>query len=182
MECARRLLRWTWNGVAAGCFLLAIWAIYWWMVSYRGPNSPFGAFITYLPLQVVVLNHDENEYGLLAMDGTLFVRRVRYLDGWEWFNFTQTLHSRIGDKGEMSRYLVEFNDIIAMRWLVVAFGTPPAFWLFFWYRRYRQPLPGHCRQCGYNLTGTLAAGRTDCPECGASIVVPAAGAEDREGA
>ncbi len=35
-------------------------------------------------------------------------------------------------------------------------------------RRQKRHLPGHCRQCGYDLTGTLAAGRTDCPECGAA--------------
>jgi hypothetical protein len=31
-----------------------------------------------------------------------------------------------------------------------------------WYRR-RHILPGHCRKCGYNLTGNTS-GR--CPECG----------------
>jgi len=35
----------------------------------------------------------------------------------------------------------------------------------------RRPLPGHCPACGYNLKGTLAAGRTECPECGAKIAV-----------
>ncbi len=27
----------------------------------------------------------------------------------------------------------------------------------------RRPLPGHCRQCGYNLTGNVSG---KCPECG----------------
>ncbi len=33
--------------------------------------------------------------------------------------------------------------------------------------------PSRCRECGYDLRGTLAAGRTTCPECGAPA--PAAG-------
>ena len=29
--------------------------------------------------------------------------------------------------------------------------------------------PGQCHECGYDLRGTLAAGRTECPECGHQI-------------
>jgi hypothetical protein len=32
-----------------------------------------------------------------------------------------------------------------------------------WFRDYRRFQPGHCRKCGYNLTGNVS-GR--CPECG----------------
>jgi len=31
--------------------------------------------------------------------------------------------------------------------------------------RWRRPQPGHCRQCGYNLTGNVSG---TCPECGTS--------------
>ncbi len=45
----------------------------------------------------------------------------------------------------------------------------PTVWFILWYRGRAKRLPGHCRACGYNLTGTLAAGRTECPECGAGV-------------
>lgn len=55
------------------------------------------------------------------------------------------------------------------RWLwngaveALALGT-------WWYgHRQRRRLPDHCHTCGYNLTGTLTAGRSECPECGAAI-------------
>jgi hypothetical protein len=41
-----------------------------------------------------------------------------------------------------------------------------------WWRRYRLTPPGHCPNCGYNLTGNTS-GR--CPECGAPT--PKAGAD-----
>ena len=57
------------------------------------------------------------------------------------------------------------------RWLV---GTP--FWVpvalvsaptaLLWYLDRRRHSPGHCRKCGYNLTGNVS-GR--CPECGQTI-------------
>lgn len=34
------------------------------------------------------------------------------------------------------------------------------------WRRVRQPEPGHCRECGYNLTGLPEA---RCPECGTNF-------------
>jgi hypothetical protein len=37
---------------------------------------------------------------------------------------------------------------------------------FLWWRDCRRRSPGHCQQCGYNLTGNVS-GR--CPECGDSI-------------
>jgi ribosomal protein L34E len=44
----------------------------------------------------------------------------------------------------------------------------PALWLVHWRRR--RALPEHaCVKCGYDLQGTLAAGRSECPECGQTI-------------
>ena len=44
----------------------------------------------------------------------------------------------------------------------VAFAVPTA--ILWWIDHARRVPPGHCRQCGYNLTGNVS-GR--CPECGA---------------
>jgi len=35
--------------------------------------------------------------------------------------------------------------------------------------RRKRPQPGHCAQCGYNLTGNVSG---ICPECGTKIVPP----------
>ncbi len=34
---------------------------------------------------------------------------------------------------------------------------------------FHKPARGICTKCGYDLRGTTAAGRTECPECGAPI-------------
>jgi hypothetical protein len=39
----------------------------------------------------------------------------------------------------------------------------------FAFRRARRPPPGHCRICGYNLTGNVSG---ICPECGAAVPAP----------
>lgn len=41
------------------------------------------------------------------------------------------------------------------------------------WRRLRRPLPGHCRQCGYNLKGNKSG---TCPECGREIDAQRVGA------
>jgi hypothetical protein len=44
--------------------------------------------------------------------------------------------------------------------------------ILLWYLDRRRSQPGHCEDCGYDLTGNVS-GR--CPECGAEIVPVAAG-------
>lgn len=36
-------------------------------------------------------------------------------------------------------------------------------------RQLRRLEAGECMACGYDLRGTLAAGKTECPECGAAV-------------
>ena len=53
--------------------------------------------------------------------------------------------------------------------LLWCFG--PGIILLFLREKYRRErLFPTCDHCGYDLRGTLAAGRTECPECGAKIV------------
>lgn len=46
---------------------------------------------------------------------------------------------------------------------LLLFAVPTA--LLWWLDRRRSP-PGHCRRCGYNLTGNVSG---KCPECGKAI-------------
>ena len=59
-------------------------------------------------------------------------------------------------------YLSTFSVTIPGWYPVAAIGFPTA--LLWWLDRPRTPA-GHCRNCGYNLTGNVS-GR--CPECGSS--------------
>jgi len=56
-------------------------------------------------------------------------------------------------------------------WLpTVAFMILPAVWAVGRVVRCRYPADDQCTSCGYNLTGTLAAGHGECPECGTQVV------------
>jgi hypothetical protein len=50
-------------------------------------------------------------------------------------------------------------------WFVLVIVAVPAA-LLWWVDRHPDPLPGHCRKCGYDLTGNVS-GR--CPECGERV-------------
>jgi len=49
-------------------------------------------------------------------------------------------------------------------WLLLTLCLAPTAYL--WWRRSRRIPPGHCKTCGYNLTGNVS-GR--CPECGSAV-------------
>jgi len=58
--------------------------------------------------------------------------------------------------------------ILAGTVLLWAFG--PGIVLLYMREKYRQQrLLPTCFQCGYDLRGTVSAGRTECPECGQTI-------------
>jgi hypothetical protein len=48
-------------------------------------------------------------------------------------------------------------------WLLFVLVLLPT--AFLWYRDRRIP-PGHCRKCGYDLTGNVSG---TCPECGEKV-------------
>jgi len=51
---------------------------------------------------------------------------------------------------------------IPLWYILLAVGIPTG---YLWYRD-RRPPPGHCRKCGYDLTGNVSG---ICPECGTPI-------------
>ena len=59
--------------------------------------------------------------------------------------------------------------VLAGTVLLWAFG--PGIILLYWREKYRrQRMLPTCIECGYDLRGTISAGRSECPECGAGIV------------
>jgi hypothetical protein len=63
------------------------------------------------------------------------------------------------------------DDVGIPLWLPMVLVITPTAWLWscdiasWWINRHRIP-PGHCRKCGYDLTGNVSR---RCPECGAPI-------------
>jgi hypothetical protein len=64
--------------------------------------------------------------------------------------------------------------IFVPAWLLLLAAAVPTGLLF--YRDRRLIPPGHCGECGYDLTGNVSG---VCPECGLKIVVPDAGPKVR---
>ena len=55
-------------------------------------------------------------------------------------------------------------------WLILLCSWACRIRLLFLLRKYQlSPPDNSCFECGYDLRGTLAAERTECPECGAKI-------------
>ncbi len=77
-----------------------------------------------------------------------------------WFLRTNWSHATPVWLPEYRRYKTSSDLLIVPLWIPFVTTAIPTF--IFWRRDRRYP-PGHCVDCGYNLTGNVS-GR--CPECG----------------
>jgi putative effector of murein hydrolase LrgA (UPF0299 family)/DNA-directed RNA polymerase subunit RPC12/RpoP len=78
----------------------------------------------------------------------------------------------IGSGGWSRWWWLSYNGIIlsltALWWTIGCLG-----WLLFRWPSFRDAewmVDGSCIKCGYDLRGTVAVGRRECPECGSPIV------------
>ncbi len=62
---------------------------------------------------------------------------------------------------------IGFDLPLWIPFLLFAVPTMYLWWMYLWWADRRCIPPGHCRKCGYNLTGNVSG---VCPECG--VVVP----------
>ena len=53
--------------------------------------------------------------------------------------------------------------------IALATALMPLLWLYLFVRRKYKAGPHSCPACHYDLRGTIEAGRTVCPECGANV-------------
>ncbi len=136
-----------WVGLAVCVLIVVAWGLSLrWQVSYGG---------------------DGWELGLIGGNFTTYVCSAFSGDGWEFgprliafgdvvrsgFNWP----SRYSYKGGE----ISYTGVLVPLWMpLLAVAIPTA--ILFWRDRRRIP-PGHCQQCGYDLTGNVS-GR--CPECG----------------
>ena len=95
-------------------------------------------------------------FSLLIADGDLGIARTFWNDRnrffWRWERASVAQWSAISAS----------SVVILPLWLFLGLAAVPT--SFFWWRS--RPRRGHCRKCGYDLTGNVS-GR--CPECGRAV-------------
>jgi hypothetical protein len=147
----RRILKWV--GMV-GCLVIAVafFGSGWWAVMLALPLQSNGhPEVGFLSGCFCVLYDERNSHGSPSFS---------------WSTYTSPFRNQ-------PRYYIDFSisglsssplhGVAVPLWLLwVAFAIPTA---FLWYRD-RRPPRGHCRSCGYNLTGNESG---TCPECGEAI-------------
>lgn len=98
---------------------------------------------------------------LKSTHGTISIQKPKHRDGVVWFRPPRIEGTRLTPNG---REVDRAWFAVVPLWLpFLVFGVPS---VLLWVRERRRTPPGHCRACGYNLTG---ASHRNCPECGKRI-------------
>jgi hypothetical protein len=164
---------------------LAIWAFlcicicglwvrsYWWSDQVGRNSSPPGPLINWGTLLVLPGPPTGTFYGVVTQGGNFYIVRFLTWDsqtpktGWSCARFVPT-NGSLNDFAMMSFAGFSFNwhgtdstlgFVSVPIWLLLlACAFPP---LRKWIRARRQPVPGHCRRCSYDIRATPDR----CPEC-----------------
>lgn len=83
--------------------------------------------------------------------------------GWSFRTGSASIRERLGLRLPEASIQGTYLLAIVPLWMPFSLATVPTVAL--WYRDRRGTGSGHCRRCGYNLTG---AEHEKCPECGAA--------------
>ncbi len=180
----RRLLRTLkWVGTVVVAVVLGLWVL---SIGWPGSIGPRWTYATNRGGTISLHHHElivlHNQYGVLAefteevaafigslrarcdeplpwsSVTTYGLRRPRY---WHLEPFPRQ-NARPDHAGPPARYF--WTMVVLPYWLLLLlFGVPAA---VLWWRDRRRIPAGHCRQCGYNLTGNVSG---VCPECGVPI-------------
>ncbi len=140
-----------WGGVVCCVLLMAAWASSLLWHVYRASISTEGLFLIEsgageLSLSWIVAfgNHKSANWHVERIQDPL---RLANFFSWPLY-----------ETDEFMTFLV------LPYWLLLSLIAVPTV-LLFWLNRIRIP-PGHCRKCGYDLTGNVTG---KCPECGADV-------------
>jgi hypothetical protein len=143
-----RILKWA--GLGVSLLVIAAWVIsYFDLIEYRDPNQLPGVMFYSLG------NASASYTGLVLSDGRLtwgYMLMHNPPSGWRM---------RRRPRGMSFSTFRDSRCLIVPLWLPLALVAGPTAFLW-WLDRRRIP-PGHCRKCGYNLTGNVSG---TCPECG----------------
>lgn len=142
---SRRILKWVGAGICALLICLSWASAHWWL-AWINENSTLALEIS---RGTGVLGYDPIGQTAQTMPpGWHFqseYAKYRWWFRWHWKSGGPSL-------------------IVVPLWVPLLLLAVPTAVLF--YRDRRRIPPGHCRKCGYNLTGNASG---VCPECGAKI-------------
>ena len=124
-------------------------------------------------LVVTLWGFSYSRYRLIYIDypyGTVFLERGRVCQPFSG----RTPPALRGQEGwhvfRKSDPLPAVDDIYLPLWLPALLVGGPAAFLWYsdvaWWWRSQYPSPGHCQNCGYDLTGNVSG---VCPECGTTV-------------
>jgi hypothetical protein len=148
----RRFLKW--GGLALSLIIVLAWmACRWWRLAYAIEHGPQA--ISRCTLEEGTFSFSRFWVGDSWREPTGWSLRAKP-DPVEYRHFEWWLRT-------FSRSLPgsEVSVPLWMPFLLVAAPT-----MFLWLRDRRRVLPGHCGQCGYDLTGNTSG---VCPECGMEL-------------
>jgi len=104
-----------------------------------------------------------NRFGRSVRGGSVFATFSGQAVHWTWHGFELSIwplrHSGTGSPG----YSTERTQVAVPFWALAAIMS---FLPLVWVIRDRRQKPGHCANCGYNLTGNVSG---TCPECGTPV-------------
>jgi hypothetical protein len=157
---ARLRRRWRmlkWAGTVLSLLSMIAWAgSFLAIIAYRGP-SRLSDVITL----AVAVPPIYSGTGLVLTDGQLVWGFMLFQDVAPGWHITRR-------PTDMSSSTFWGNDyLIVPLWLPLVLVAAPT--AFLWWRDRRRIPPGHCRKCGYDLTGNVSG---VCPECGEKAVTP----------
>ena len=110
---------------------------------------------------------------ICVMSGSIHVSNID-IDQWRWryrsIRFGRNLYAPTAWAKQLGWFVsVQATPGMAAPYVIVPLWIPFAMIAvptgIVWYRG-RRPPPGHCRKCGYDLTGNISG---ICPECGTPI-------------
>jgi len=145
--------------ITLGAFLLLAFCL---AVSWARSMYRLDAIVVTVPTQRILIV--ETERGTI----TLIVSRESLPkgEGWRYYNYSA---SRDWSDSKIPRYALWLKGytlyLSSSHWLLLCFVCTGAA-ISYWLTRKTRFTPQQCQSCGYDLRGTLAAGRTVCPECG----------------
>lgn len=141
-----------WGGLVCCVVIIALMIIDCFTTVYAGIDSQVGAYQALLWDGGVRLVWVESIPG--ATTHFDVEHRSPRIDLATWFSFGEN---------HMDGVHIGYYLYIPLWFLLIIFVIPTM--LMFWRARKRIP-PGHCKKCGYNLTGSTSG---MCPECGTGI-------------
>ena len=174
-------LRWVakWAGIGICTIIAIVWVVSgWWSVAYlKHPGRMLGTeaesptYVSFEPSRMLAIEAGGLTYGkahlLLPLrrdfnENVSGVSIVRTEGPWQWRSYYKP-HARLWF-GQRFLWIQPPVIVFVPCWIPFLFLALPTAMLFWRDRRFR---PGHCKNCGYDLTGNVSG---VCPECGATAV------------